>query len=463
MQRASDLRSFLVVFLGALVLTTTALTTSSIAYAAEITDVADAADVIKLGAFQKEDPFDLYIDMTLLEFTREGGKITREPIERTGVQTGCTAANPRDCLPVDELKYGHNKTVTRINLQLGLTHDLALTGGIGWVLSDSLSFDYADGVTGATSSVDPTGGTQLFPHDFESKRSGMLPFHLGLKWAPLSDERDDSKPMWVLIFDWESPWSSDTYKPNHLSPPTSKNPGPVGDGVHRLTFGTALSKRIANFGLISIDPNIPRRGYVDPYFELLYSYPIPQRGHAVTANVESTSNPFGMAPSHIANLSIGMEIVPFEDLRHGRKVAIDLGLRSTFNSEGRHWSELSDPLGELNYTEQYINISGLVGVYIYAADFLRIKAGFTAGYTTEHFLTFEEVGEDKNGDNQVLRPEDDVLHPNDPDELNPYFCGNDASDICATTGTPSYDQIGYRFKDEEHTNLGGFISVMFTF
>ena len=93
------------------------------------------------------------------------------------------------------------------------------------------------------------------------------------------------------------------------------------------------------------------------------------------------------------------------------------------------------------------------------AEFMRLKAGFTVGYRTEHFLTNENVGNDLNDDDQVVPGEDD---------LNPYFCGNSTvvegmeDDLCESKGQASYDQIGFRFKNEGHRFWSVFASMIVT-
>ncbi len=454
--------------------------------AADLTDVADAADTVIVGETEREDIFDLYVGTTF-RMNLANGKITREPIVRPNVTTsGCVdAANSRDCLPVDEMRWKRNTSVFDIALEIGMFHDLAATLAFHYVIGDTMALRYAKGVTPEESSVDPPGSiNDLFPlgatydSGFRSKHTGWGNIDefgyrtggmdLGVRWAPLSDERDDSKPMWVLIFNWSNPWLADAHNPG-TTRASEDNPGSVGDGSHYITFGTALSKRVANFGLIGIDPNVNRRGFIEPYMEFNYTFPVPAKGRALPEFTRSRDN-FGRRPPHKAELNGGMEVVAVEDLRNSRKVAVDIGLRSAFISEGRSYNELTDALGEVTYTEQYYNVTGLLALYIQAAEFMRFKAGLTFGYTAEHFLTFEEVGEDgANGvaDGQVL--------PNDPaDKINPYFCGNNTAadsgsggfagqDRCSETGLPSYDQVGFRFKDEEHVIFTWFATLQFTF
>jgi hypothetical protein len=440
--------------------------------AARVTDVADAADIIKLGAFERADPFDAYFTSDI-EMVFANGKLTREPIDRPGLTAiNCSATTPRDCHAVDELRWSRETYRTNLRLEIGLFHDVSLVAGWHYVMADELRFRYAAGVDATNSTVDPQGtadlngdGTAdgrdtLFPHNFASKHVGSGSMDLGLRFAPLSDERDDSKPAWVLFFNWAAPWTSETFKPELGA--SLDDPGSVGDGMHRLTFGTSLSKRLGNFGLIGIDRNVARRGYLDPYMLFSYTLPLPSRGgkgRAVKANREAQDNPFGHTQSSEFHLEAGFEVVPYEDLRQNRKIAVDLGIQATMVGEGRNYTVLTDPLGELTFVEPYVNVTGVFGLYLQVADYLRVEASFRVGYDTEHFITNEDVGIDNDGDNQVLTGTDD--------ELNPYFCGGDRTDslvdVCDTTGQTSVDQIGFRFKDEEHTTLSGYMGLVFTF
>ncbi|OGQ91745.1 MAG: hypothetical protein A2289_11870 [Deltaproteobacteria bacterium RIFOXYA12_FULL_58_15] len=448
----------------------------SVASAAEITDVADAADTIIIGDTERPDPFDLYMGVAF-RMHLSNGKITREPLVRQGLSSdGCEEGNSRDCLPVDEAEWERGVNVLDIKSQIGIFHDLAAVLNFHYVLGDTTALKYAKGVTPDTSSIDPKTGDandslfvlgETFDDGFRSKhtgwgnidefgyRTGGMDF--GLKWAALSDERDESKPMWQLSFIWSNPWLADAFSFSKRA--SEDKPGSVGDGVHYLTFGTALSKRIGNFGLIGIDPNENRRGYIDPYMEFTYTLPVPsaQAPKALTRSYED----FGRKPPHRAELNAGMEIVAVEDLKNSRKVAIDLGIRTAFYSEGRSYGLLSDALGEMTYVEQAFGVRGLLGLYIQAAEFLRFQAGLSFGYMNEHFVTYEEVGSDENGDNQVLPPDSDLN--TEKDVINPYFCHNSSGDVCSEKNLPSYDQVGFRFKDEQHVVFSWFASLIFTF
>lgn len=430
----------------------------SAAGAAQITEVADAADVETIAGVEREDPWDVNVT-SRFEMDIERGKITREPIDRPGIQNDCTASAPRACFPVDELSYKGSTMGVRLALEMGIFHDLSATFGWKYYVGDTVKFDYAKGVTAEASSIDPQTGDPndtLFAHDFESKHAGSGPLEFGLRWAPLSDLRDDTKPTWVLSVLWSAPWTASAYNPEKRASVAS--PGSMGDGVHRITFGTSFSKRMGEFAALALDPAANRRGYLDPYMSFAYTLPAPERGRAQPELVHSSSNPFGRKPSHVADIRAGVEIIPLEDLKNQRKVAIDLGFLGNYFSEGRNYSVLTDPLTELTYTEQHFRVGGLLGLNIQAAEFLSLTGGVSLVYDTEHFLTFEEVGKDKDGDGEVLG--------NGTDELNPYFCGNaptDDPDLCQLKSAASYDQVGFRFKEQDHSIFSWFLGMALTF
>ena len=407
-------------------------------FAAEITDIADAVDTIKIGDHTKGDLFDAYVS-TSFTLRFESGFIAREAM---GQSSDCNQNNPTNCEPVEELAWNKSTATLNIDGEIGLFKDLSFTLRLPIIVNQSLSFDYADGITAAQSTIDPNtnqASDTLFDVPAEYQHAGVGNLELGLRYGPLNDERDHTKPNWIMFFSWAMPWTADVYRPGE---DTTKSKRPVGTGVHYLTFGTALSKRVANLGLIGIDPKIYRRGYLDPYFSIAYILPIPDRGMAEEELLEKPGNPFGMRPSHRAQLTAGLEIVPYEELKEGQRFAMDIGMRATFHSEGRNYSLLTDPLEELTYTDQFLDLGGNISFIGQPIEYIKLVASFEMGGRSKHFLTNENIGNDANGDNQVN--EDDG-----EGNLNPYWCGNTAGDKCSTQS--SYDQIGFRFRDQGHT------------
>ncbi len=452
------------------------LLSTSLAGAAVRTDVADAVDTIVIGDTERDDPFDLYIGSSF-EFAFHWGKITREPINLQGrTISGCDAADSRLCLPVYELAWSRNYQLMNIYGEIGIFHDLSTTVRMPITFNDKIEFAYADGVDAGVSSVDRGVGVNgtIFPANTVGARSGPGALEWGFRWAPLSDERDDSKPMWVIYGHWAIPYTAETYYPDageatandRVQPASADDPAPMGDGVHRLKVGLAFSRRIGNFGLIGISNQEDRRGYIDPYFDLSFTAPFPTSSHSPEALViidevlpSGNGSYFGSAPSYLGEFAAGFEVVPYESLRGGHKISIDIGFRGSFYTNGRNYSELSIPLNELTYTEQYFLMGGEIGIIADIATYVRFTLGFRIQYGSEHFLTMETAGEDRDGNNRVDDPADG---PTD-DIRNPYYCGYTDSDTCSTAGVASYDQIGYRFKSEEQVVATILTSLLITF
>lgn len=421
------------------VLSCVTLTVIQIAAAAEITDVADAADILVWGDEAQDDAFDFYGGPELV-FEWQQGRITREPLDRPGLQGNCTEQTPRRCSPVDELQFRRTQHQIKLNAQAGLYRDLALTLSLPFVIEQDIRFLYAQGVDTSNSTVDngnPASADYLFPNNFQGFHSGLGALEVGLRWSPLNDERDKSVPAWLLAATWAMPWTAKVFNPAKDEATRDSNGG-VNDGVHRLTLATAFSKRVGNFGLVGIDPRMNRRGYAEPYMGLSYTIPVATGDAPKPLRYSKDGNPFGRAPSGELQLDAGLELVPFEDVRNRTKVAIDLGFRGTLFTEGRNFSVLSDPLREFTFTEQHFRLLGRFGVIVQANRYVRLKAAVSAGYITDHFLTSEVVGTDGSGNGQVLA--------GDPgDQINPYFRCN--RNECAP-GELSYDQVGLRFRQE---------------
>lgn len=428
--------------------------------AAELTEVADGF-VVPSRSFSGELPFDLNLT-TAFGFKRESGKITREPFERVGIASGCNAEQPFGCVPVDELEYDRSQNTLELALEMGLHRDLSVSLSWSYVIAQDLEFRYADGVGPNNSSIDPQSGNPddtLFANDFEARHRGSGPLQLDIQWAPFNQMRDDVGPTWVLELGWSIPWTASVFDPAVRATPD--NPGPVGDGVHRLTLATSFSKRLqaATKRLQAPTPNRlgaseTSYGLFDPYVRIAYTLPIPQRGFALDDLIKNDENPFGARPSAEFNVRFGSEFIAYEDPTNHRKLALDLGFDGSYISDGRNYSLLTDPLGELTFEEEHGRLGGRLGFYLQLARSLRLQATFQLGFVTEHFLTFEDAGEDLDGDGQVLPGEDDLA--------NPFFCGFQLSDVCADKGLPSVDQVGFRFKDEEHWVVDGRLALIVT-
>lgn len=431
------------------------------ARAAELTDVADAVDIIHIGTIERKDAFDMYIGLRFGMDT-SWGRITREPIDRASVMDDeCNALRSPDCRPVDELAWGRTVNILRLSAQVGLYRDLALTLDWDQVASDVLEFRWAEDAKGnatasaETSTVEPVDPAQkLFAHDFKSRHKGSGPLRLGLRWAPFVDERDDTKATWLLAFGWEMPFTSDVADPAVEAAEGQFKP--VGDGIHRLHFELAFSRRR---GLPDAQEAPLRRGYFDPYLSFAYTLPVADGTLALEPHRAPLE--FAATPPHVGRVRLGTEIIPYEHLQASRWVALDVGIDFAYFSEGRSYSVLSDALRELTYTDQYASFSGLFGIYVQAADFLKFKVGLSGSYVSSYWLTYETYGED--APNKPEKRDGEVKPGDVDDKINPYFCGYTEGDLCQSQGLLSYDQIGGRFRSEGQFTFSWYAALVMTF
>jgi hypothetical protein len=408
-------------FLAAL----TVLSSLTSAQAAEVTRVA--------SSFEDKHPFGMFLDFGY-QYTRDRGKITRE-----WYQSGKTE-------DVTELRYLHDEQKLGINAHLGISQDLELHVGLPIILQDDRAWGFAkntdaDNTTlyrncvGANGSLCDTPGFgtgRLFEisEGAASYRGGLGNLTVGLAWAPYVQAKDDTKPTWVLRFDYEAP-TAPAVNPSAQTRVTAR--GPVGDRTHRYTFSTALAKKLA---------------FAEPYFGLHYT--LPWRGPGWYSNCDSvdvaamghpencgrgegsfawTREQTGLKPAHVGGFLFGAELTLYQRADHAERLALDLRGWGNYVSEGRTYNELSDLFGKLMYSSDHGQAGVQLGIIGQAAEFLMLRAYTSLAYNSERFLSYESVGRDLNGNGAV-----DVSSV--PVELNPTFDFR-------------VDRVGRRFRMEE--------------
>lgn len=396
---------------------------------AELTRVA--------SSFDTGNPFDLDLSVGFVR-TQRRGKITREWHDGT------------ELINATELRYTAITQELPMRLAIGLFHDLEVHVGASLVFNHDQHWRYSSIVNDGNSTIynncvnadgslvpgcaegsgtpapivsGPLAGA-LSQEGARTYRAGLGNASVGLSWAPLSDDRDESKPKWTLAFDYTAP-SAGVSKP--WASPKSDDRGPIGDGAHRFHFTTALSKRL---------------GAIDPYVKLSYSLPIAS-GRAISncdnpgsvagapgnCNDGWSSTETGLKASHVGGLLFGAEFYPYDDPVRKQRVGIDLQLGAIYVSEGRSYNELSDLLGKLLYNDEYLTLGGSFGVYARPVEYVQLRLNASLYTDTEHFLTTESIGKDRDGNGGVS------LQSN---EVNPNFDFR-------------YDLAGRRFRITEVT------------
>jgi len=415
------------------------------ARAAEITEVADAAD--------GDDPFDFELEAGWWRELKQS-KIIRENMQ-TNPSTGLI-----ETVDVTELRYEQVHSELQLMARAGLYKDLELHLQLPVVLAHTQSWRSAslaglpenstihnkDGLC-SNGDVSATCVGDLFDFNGDtgnnkSYRAGFGDGTLGIAWGILNNERDPADATWVLGIDWTFPSAT---KRNLLTVPSdSANPGSLGDKTNYFNFRTALSKNLE---------------YLDPFVEFHYRYASPQKPHAwhnceraadladmdrSVAGVQNTctagkewirdgNNRGGFQPPHVGGVSFGAELLPYVDLERFVRVAFQLSFTADYVSEGRYFNELSDALQKTLYTQEFLRMTGTFGVRVQASRYAKFHLLGSFGTETAHLLTGESIGKDLDGTGLVELTTDRVN-----EEQNPNYDFR-------------YDQPGRRFRVEETT------------
>jgi hypothetical protein len=451
-------------------------------WAAEETELA--------SAFDDDDPFDFNVRVGYLREMRNTA-IKREyqtPGEGIGV--------------VKDLRYKRLRNILNMRGEVSIWQDLQIHVEAPLVLGDhrELSFDrktdgscvdpgegsrptcvtnensttMRDGlgeVRGIDSSEGNFGGETIAGKDIDPNaaqgfhlpvRKGLDQLHLGIDWGVVSQERDDTKPTWVVGVEWRIPVDGPmSYNPNNPDADTD-----VGRGIHELVFSTNVSKRWT---------------YVEPYLKFWYLLP---KAKEKSAFLDYRGGQDKVKPQQKAGTEFGFEIIPWQDPAEKQRVGLEIGgaIRATF--EGRGYSEMwemfsknpaldgpcrpggADPAEDQVWTncdrdignpnspdfdgdgrpdglirhpgvtdiENYLTLETHAAVRVQMGEWVKFRIGMGFEHDQEHILTFTDGGEDLRGGAGGVP--NGRIDPSDPQEVHPMF-------------RPLIDQTGRRYRAED--------------
>lgn len=419
------------------------------AFAAQVTDVADAVD--------GDDAIDVYLQLKF-DVLRSSGTLTRENFQPP--QNEATG-KPR-VVDVKEMSFERARFRLRPRLDVGVFHDLAVFAEWPVVIWDQTAFRYAEGTDtsnstlardqapNASPSVDGWPETEgsgndtlevqdgkfgfpgkpynqwRFQHGedgaFTGYRQGFDNPTFGVRFSPLGFALDndvtDTSPSVVLQADYTPPLFQFMDPTNDvLDDP--QNPGPVADGAHRFHFSVAMSKRFL---------------ILDPYFVIDYTLPLA---------AQSGGSILGYFPRQAGGFRGGVEIVPFEDKGRAQRFAIDVSAYATYFSEGRDYSVASDVLGEQTYSDQWIETGVNAGIFFRAFEYFFFDVSGNIGVDSDHLITIEDFGTDGSDPGSQINLENSG-------ERNPYY-------------NPAIDTVGRRLRVEQSLRLGVVAQAGLTF
>ncbi|WP_375759703.1 hypothetical protein [Corallococcus exercitus] len=415
---------------------------------------ASAADITRIASsFEDDDPFDLFLDVGF-ERTQTRAKIVREQLGGEGAT---------DVREVNELWYKGVDARLNLAVAFGLWKDLEFSFKLPIVFQQNETWNFVSGTNQRNSTItnscfnadgSPYSAEgcvgRLFQVPQESYRGGLGNVHFGLAYAFFNQEKDDTKPTWIIGIDYEAPTAKQR-DPSLDNTDPDGDRGNVGDRVHKYQLYTSFSRRM---------------GVAEPYFKA--SHTIPVRGPGAYSNCDQSGAPppnFGdrpnlgapgncyrepwtrketgiQAPSQTA-LTFGMELVPFENAAKNQKFTLDLRLLGNYVGRGRYYNELSSALRKLLTSEDYLQVGGQLGVTARAAQAFTIRASGNFLYNTDHLLTTEAIGQDVNEDGRI------DTAPGSP-ELNPTFDWR-------------YDTVSRRFRAIQSTTFRFDLGATFSF
>lgn len=375
---------------------------------AEITRIA--------SSFEENHPFGMLLEVGY-QRTQERARIVRETHQGGGV------------VDMPELNFVGIDQRLIVDARIGIWKDLELHYALPVVFSQNRTWRYASGTDNSNSTIynnclqangnllDPgcpttgVGSQSLFSPNSDSFRSGLGDMTFGLAYAIFNQAKDDTKPMWILGLDYTAP-TADRLDPTVAT--SSGSRGPIGDKMHKYKFYTSFSRRM---------------GPAEPYFQIHYTLPV--RGPGWYSNCDrpdprNMARPQNCADAawgrgetgingpHVAGMLVGTELKLAAAPNDRTYFAIDLRGIATFVSAGRYYNELSDLLGKLLYTQEYLQLGGALGINAQPAEAITFRGMVSLAYNTEHFLTNEAIGKDLDNDGTV-----DVTA--NPREINPTF------------------------------------------
>jgi hypothetical protein len=377
------------------------------AYANEYTDVIDAADD------DNNDPFDANIGVGYERFQRSAN-IRREDINGTPGSGDYYAEE-------NAFKYKHVAHILNVNLDIGLYKDFALKFRLPLVLNDQRELKAYDGWDNwGDSNGDGTvdAADALFETPLNGAgRSGVDYFALGLWWGIFNDERDNTKPTWVLFAETRigvgkemeaacsQSGSTDCGSLAYADNTEYNTKSGVGRGLIELVVGTRFSKRI---------------GIVDPYFGIEALIGFAKKGSPYR-DPDNEDGAINSMPPIVGSIDIGMEIIPWEIPERHLKFTIGVGGGGKYHSEGRVYSPLFDALGTSAYfyeqtfvdfngngvddggdetaaaqpydysgmtdIDNFATFYGRLYLVIQPAKYIKFRVGSDVAHETDHFIT----------------------------------------------------------------------------
>ena len=295
-----------------------------------------------VDAFDRENPFDLYIYAGFVQRWKRADIHRQTELNQPGLSTGGFVANTENVA-----RYSQDVSTLELGADVGIFHDFGLTFRLPIILSDSRSLGDLNGSTQNPQRLQDPTGAQIFSVPFQSPtRSGIDYLSVGLAWAITNQQRDRTKPTWVIAaegrFGVGDPLHAcnATSGSNYCPDPVTLADGSSGarsPGISRAMYGLDIKTVISK-----------RYGYIEPYtgFEALFETPRSDSDFGgASFNPSNIKGALVNAPPIIGTFTLGIEYIPWERREAFQRLVFDLRVQGMYSSAGRDYSELFDALG----------------------------------------------------------------------------------------------------------------------
>jgi hypothetical protein len=425
---------------------------------AEVTSVVDA--------FDKDDPFDLNITLGF-EQTWKHADIRRETtLNQPGLSSGGFTAQTENVA-----SYNQQISTLNVGADVGIYRDLALIARLPIILQNAQSLGDLDGSSNNPQRLFDSNGQPIFSipkgGSFQSPtRSGVDWFSVGIDWAIFNQQRDLTKPTWVVGVEGRFGVGTPLHACNATSG-TNVCPDPAHPTVAADDRSPGISRAMDGVAAHTVFSR--RFGYVEPYtgFSMLAEFPQSGSDFGATSGFQGD---LVNHPPFVGNFTLGMEVIPWERREQFQRFVVDFRAIGTYHSEGRDYTELFDALGSTTsqilrtpnpggyhagpngtsvadpsqgsvyftgITDQlpYASVGGHFSTTWQAGEYIKFVAGVAMTYNQSHVITAD----------QACNPS----ITNDPAAAGPCHSGSGAGSTTTGIPNPNYrptlDVPGNRF------------------
>ncbi|MCC6526210.1 MAG: hypothetical protein IT373_26425 [Polyangiaceae bacterium] len=309
----------------------------------EVVDVADA--------FDGDDPYDFWFTLGF-EYEAKEARLMRETaIFEPGLTTGGFTSRQ---LLVGKYKEQTSRLTPR--LDFGIYHDFSFYARLPVILNNARRIvDTNNSATRADTALAGARGEQLFTLPFEAPaRSGIEFVALGLDLDIFNQQRDTTKPTWLLGFETRLN-AGKAMRPCTKSPKAGQvecadamdiNRNGLFDGGHEGIEADSSHTPGVSRGTVGLEIHTlmsKRIKYVEPYggFNALFEFQMGDNLYGATDLEGAIVN----HPPIMGGVTLGMMIHPWEDRENFGRLTFNVRFDGQYRSEGRDYSELFDALG----------------------------------------------------------------------------------------------------------------------